>query len=165
MACISVIGPNSQDLGYNDSVYSVALSRNSAWLASASWDRTVKIWDTSNGKCLQTLSIGKALFNISIDTTGLYLHTEIGTIAIDVSTTSTPSATDPKCSQHKGWGLSSDGAWITYDSENFVWLPSEYRPSCSAVSGNTIGIGVGSGRVWICNFNVNNPYGSLEGYV
>ncbi|KAI9778784.1 MAG: hypothetical protein M1839_007874 [Geoglossum umbratile] len=151
--------------GHSGSVNSVAFSHDSAWLASASWDKTVKIWDASSGECLQTLSIGMALFNISIDTTGLYLQTEIGTIAIDVSTTSTPSVTDPQSSQHKGWGLSSDRAWITYDLENLVWLPSEYRPSCSAVSGNTIGIGVGSGRVWICNFNVNNPYGSLEGYV
>ncbi|KAI9769750.1 MAG: hypothetical protein M1839_003596 [Geoglossum umbratile] len=152
--------------GHSDWVQSVAFSPNSAQLASASNDHTVKIWDASNGKCLQTLSIGKALFNISIDTTGLYLHTEIGTIAINASTSSiTPSVTDPQSSQYKGWGLSSDGVWITYDSENLVWLPSEYRPSCSAVSGNIIGIGVGSGRVWICNFNINNPYSSLEGYV
>ena len=32
-----------------------------------------------------------------------------------------------------------------------MWLPSEYRASCSAVSRKTIGIGCGSGRVWICN--------------
>ncbi|KAI9770372.1 MAG: hypothetical protein M1839_003214 [Geoglossum umbratile] len=151
--------------GHSDWVQSVAFSPDSTWLASASSDYTVKIWDASSGECLQTLSIAKTLFNISIDTSGLYLHTEIGTIAIDISTTSTPSIKDAQSSQRKGWGLSSDGIWITYDSENLVWLPSEYRPSCSAVSGNTIGIGVGSGRVWICNFNVNNPYHSLEGYV
>jgi hypothetical protein len=45
---------------------------------------------------------------------------------------------------------------MTYNSENLVWLPSEYRPSCSAVSGKTIGIGVGSGKVWICNFKVDD---------
>ena len=31
-----------------------------------------------------------------------------------------------------------------YNSENRLWLPSEYRPLHSAVSGDTIGIGVGS---------------------
>src|SRR4051795_7317242 len=79
--------------GHSSSVWSVTFSHDSAWLASASDDRTVKIWDASSGECLQTLSIGKALFNISIDTTGSYLHTEIGTIVIDTSTTSsiTPS--------------------------------------------------------------------------
>jgi hypothetical protein len=52
--------------------------------------------------------------------------------------------------------VSSDGEWITYNSKNWVWLPSEYRPSCSAVLGKTIGIGVGTGKVWICNFKVDN---------
>ncbi|KAI9767962.1 MAG: hypothetical protein M1840_005274 [Geoglossum simile] len=153
--------------GHSSYVRSVTFSHDSAWLASGSYDRTVKIWDASSGECLQTLGIGKALSNISIDTTGLYLYTEIGTIAIDASTTSsiTPSVTDPQSPQYKGWGLSSDGAWITHDSENLVWLPSEYRPSCSAVSGNIIGIGAGSGRVWMCKFSANNPYGALEGYV
>jgi WD40 repeat protein len=153
--------------GHSNSVASVAFSYDSVWLASASRDKTVKIWDASSGECLQTLSIGRTLFNISIDTTGLYLHTEIGAIVIDASTTlsMTPNVMDSQNVQYKGWGLSSDGAWITYDSENLLWLPSEYRPSCSAKLGNMIGIGVGSGRVWICNFSVDNPYGSLEGYV
>jgi WD40 repeat protein len=33
----------------------VAFSHDSTWLASASVDRTVKIWDASSGACLQTL--------------------------------------------------------------------------------------------------------------
>ena len=70
--------------GHSDRVRSVAFSHDSARLASASYDKTVKIWDASSGECLQTLGIGKTLFNISFDTTGSYLHTEIGTIAVDM---------------------------------------------------------------------------------
>jgi WD40 repeat protein len=140
--------------GHSGWVRSVAFSHDSARLASASDDNTVKIWDTSSGECLQTLDIGKVLFNITLDTTGLYLHTEIGSIAIDASASNmTPYVTNPR---YQGGALSSDRAWITYNSENVVWLPSEYRPSCSAVSGKTIGIGVGSGKVWICNFKVDD---------
>jgi len=143
--------------GHRGEVSSVAFSHNSARLASASWDRTVKIWDASSGECLQTLEIGKLPFNISFDTTGSCLHTEIGTIAVNASTSNmTPSVTDLQNPRYQGWALSSDGAWITYNSENLVWLPSEYRPSCWAVSGKTIGVGVGSGKVWICNFKVND---------
>jgi WD40 repeat protein len=148
-----------QTLGdHHGEVSSVTFSHDSARLASASVDKTVKIWDASSGKCLQTLDIGKALFNISIDTTSSYLHTEIGTIAINTSASNrTPYiTTNPQNSRYQGWALSSDGAWITYNSENVVWLPSEYRPSCSAVSGKTIGIGVGSGKVWMCNFKVGD---------
>src|SRR2546423_809964 len=143
--------------GHSDSVRLVAFSHDSARLASASDDNTVKMWDASSGKCLHTLEIGKLLFNISFDTTGSCLHTEIGTIAVNASTSNmTPSVTDLQNPRYQGWALSSDGAWITYNSENLLWLPSEYRPSCSAVSGKTIGVGVGSGKVWICNFEVSD---------
>ena len=42
-------------VGHSDAVTSVAFSHNSAQVASASWDRTVKVWDASSGECLQTL--------------------------------------------------------------------------------------------------------------
>ncbi|KAF1967661.1 HET-domain-containing protein, partial [Bimuria novae-zelandiae CBS 107.79] len=41
--------------GHSNGVTSVAFSHDSARLASASYDRTVKIWDASSGACLQTL--------------------------------------------------------------------------------------------------------------
>ena len=141
--------------GHSSGVYSVAFSHDSARLASASGDNTVKVWDASSGQCLRTLSIGKALLNISLNTTGSYLYTEIGTIDLGASSLNiTPSVTDPQNPQYQGWGLSPDGVWITYNSENLVWLPSEYRPSSSAVLGKMIGIGVGSGKVWICNLKL-----------
>ena len=142
--------------GHSSSVYSVAFSHDSTRLASASGDRTVRIWDASSGACLQTLEVGKVLNDISFDATGLYLYTEIGTIAINalLPLNMTPIATKPQSLQYQGGGLSSDRAWITYGSKNVVWLPSEYRPSCLAVSANTVGIGVGSGKVWMCSFNV-----------
>ena len=143
--------------GHSSSVTSVAFSHDSARLASASHDRTVKIWDASSGECLQTLGTSKALLSISFDTTGSFLHTEIGTT--DISALSginvIPTIIEPQNPRYQGGALSLDRAWITYNSENLVWLPSEYRPSCSAVSGKTIGIGVGSGKVWICNIELD----------
>jgi WD40 repeat protein len=83
--------------GHSGSVSSVAFSHDSTRLASASVDTTVKIWDAGSGECLQTLGIGKDILNISFDSTGSYLHTEIGTIAIDGSPALniTPSVTGP----------------------------------------------------------------------
>ena len=41
--------------GHGDSVYSVVFSPDASRLASASDDKTVKIWDATSGACLQTL--------------------------------------------------------------------------------------------------------------
>jgi WD40 repeat protein len=42
----------------------VAFSHNSVRLASASEDNTVKIWDISNGECLQTLKDHSNIVNM-----------------------------------------------------------------------------------------------------
>ncbi|KAF7505108.1 hypothetical protein GJ744_001248 [Endocarpon pusillum] len=141
--------------GHIDWVLAVAFSYDSARLASASFDNTVKVWDASSGECLQTLDIRSLFFNISFDTTDSYLHTGMGIIAINASSAldKTPHVTKSQGPRYQGWGLSSDRAWITYNSENLVRLPPEYRPSYSAVSGRTVGIGTGSGKVWMFSFN------------
>ena len=138
--------------GHSSWVVSVAFSHDSARLASASWDKTVKLWDTSSGECLQTFTTSKIVYRISFDITDSYLHTDIGIIEIRAFSGPRPHLPDlkPQSLQHKGLALSTDGLWITYNSENLVWLPQEYRPFRSAVSEGIIGVAVESGRVWIC---------------
>jgi WD40 repeat protein len=141
--------------GHSDSVTSVAFSHGSTQLASASWDRTVKIWDASSGACLHTLDVGKVLYELSFDPAGCYLHTEIGSIDIRSSEVSSKGTTaEPVRPLHVGTGVSSDSKWIQYDGDNMLWVPSEYRPSCSTLSGNMVGVGVGSGQVWICSIDL-----------
>jgi WD40 repeat protein len=144
--------------GHSDFVNSVAFSYDSARLASASRDNTV---NTGSGKCLQTLVIRKALFDISFDPTGSYPYTDISAIALRASSSSLSlnlptNIVDLYSPQHYGWALSLDGEWIIYNSENRVWIPSEYRPSCLAVSGKTIGVGTASGKVWMSKFKVDS---------
>jgi WD40 repeat protein len=51
--------------GHSRSVTSVAFSHDSSKLASASFDKTVKVWDASSGACLQTLK-GHSDYVISV---------------------------------------------------------------------------------------------------
>ena len=139
--------------GHSDYINSVAFSHDSTRLASASYDGTVKIWDASSGACLQTLPIDNVPREISFDPAGSCLLTEFGTIAIRPSSLSSAThAAEPRHSQHQRGGVSADKTWITYNNNKMLWLPSEYRPSCSNISGNEIAIGVSSGRIWICSF-------------
>ncbi|KAF2016003.1 hypothetical protein BU24DRAFT_462211 [Aaosphaeria arxii CBS 175.79] len=102
---------------------------------------TVKIWDAGGGDCLQTLEVGRSLRDLSFDSTDFCLHTEIGTIITGGSTAPTwaTAATEPQPPQHQCPALSSDNNWITYNSKRVLWLPTEYHPSSSAVSGKMIG--------------------------
>ena len=142
--------------GHSDVVTSVAFSYDSARLASTSHDKTVRIWNAS-GECLQIFSVARVLSDISFDISDSYLHTEIGTIDISAlpGSVKRPTVSEPRSPQYQGLGLSADGVWITLDSENLVWLPPEYRPHRSAVVRNTIGIGVRSGKVWMCKLLTN----------
>ena len=132
-------------------VDSVAFSHDSTQLASASRDSTVKIWDAGSGACLQTLNIGQGLNSISFDTTGSCFSTDIGLICISSSAVPNISTVvTPQRPQVQYTALSLDNVWITFNSKNLLWIPQEYRPSCSIMLGNMIGIGTKSGRVWVC---------------
>jgi WD40 repeat protein len=144
--------------GHRSSVSSVAFSHDSSKLASASSDNTVKVWDASSGACLRTLNIGRVLYSLSFDPTNSVLRSEIGSIAIHGSETSSKIAVvEPVLPQYLGTSLSSDSIWIKYGGRNLLWIPSEYRPSCSAVCGNRIGMGVATGRVWTCSVDLGTP--------
>ena len=152
-ACMSTLE------GHSGGVSSVAFSHDSTRLASASWDRTVKVWDASSGACLLTLNISHQIYRISFDVSGSYLQTDIGTVDISAlagRAASSQPILNPCSPQYHGLTLSKDGVWIADNSENLLWLPSEYRPSCSAVSGDTICVGVGTGRVWIFKVECSN---------
>jgi len=143
--------------GHSDSVWSVAFSYDGTQVISGSWDKTVKIWDAGSGACLKTLNVGRTVSPVAFDTTGLYLLTNTGTISWDILSDSNTAlaATALEEPRHHGYGLNADKAWITWNGQNILWLPSEYRPSCSAVASSTIVIGCTSGRVLTINFLFN----------
>jgi WD40 repeat protein len=124
--------------GHSSYVSSVAFSHDSTRLASASGDSTVKIWDASSGACLQTLE-GHSGPVSSADL-----------VSILALPHSDEIVTKSQQSIRQKVMISSDNIWISDDAQELLWLPTEYRPASAAVSGKRVGLGTGSGKVWIC---------------
>ena len=141
--------------GHNDWVRSVAFSHDSKLVVSGSFDQTIKIWNASSGDCLQTLQVGYTASNISFNTAGSCLFTNKGTISLDISPASNTAlvTTVLKEPQHCSYGLSTEEAWITWNDRKVLWLPTEYRLSCSVIAPWIIIIGCSSGRILIINFS------------
>jgi hypothetical protein len=126
--------------GHSNGVRSVAFSHDSTRLASASEDMIVKIWDVSSGACLQTLE-GHSSSISSADLASI--------LALPYSD---KNVTKSQQSVHQGVMISSDNIWVSENAQKLLWLPTEYRPVSAAVSGRFVGLGTGSGKVWICRF-------------
>ncbi|KAL7795766.1 Pfs, NACHT and WD domain protein [Trichoderma ceciliae] len=131
--------------GHRRWVTLVAFSHDSSLIASASVDGTVRLWRVNTGECMQTLNIAdRSLSHLSFKPDQLQLLTNVGAFAT-AGTNYDFHAT--------GYGFSRDRCWITWNGNNLLWLPVEYRPSCTAVSKSTIVAGCYSGRVWVIAFS------------
>ncbi|KAL2168899.1 hypothetical protein VTG60DRAFT_6734 [Thermothelomyces hinnuleus] len=147
--------------GHRHPINVLAWSHNSTRLASGSHDWTVRIWDPASGQCvsmfetgrpLKSLQFHKSNSNLLCTERGIFDLRYVGYLALG------PAYFDrslPKAIL--GYGLSMNEARITYEGENLLWLPPDYRPSRFATSGTTVAIGCHSGRVLIFKLLDTNP--------
>ncbi|KAH6881046.1 hypothetical protein B0T10DRAFT_609246 [Thelonectria olida] len=146
--------------GHSDCVKSVAFSHDSALVASASKDQTVRIWRTDVSDCVQTVHLGFAS-HLSFEPGNVRLLTDLGAITVQkpLAAEASVTSTAPVMPNHIrdcrfGFGITGDGCWISWHGNNLLWLPVDFRPSCSTVLGSTIVIGCRSGRVIIVRFSI-----------
>jgi WD40 repeat protein len=134
--------------GHSGSVSSVAFSHDSALLASASGDGTVRIWRTDTGKCVQSAEIGVTARRLSFQLGDRELLTDVGALVIsDVNPTTSACFSAEALNHRSGYGISTDNCWITWHGDNLLWLAKQVRPACSAISRSMVVIGCSSGRV------------------
>ena len=127
--------------GHTDYVTAVAFSPDGSLLASASWDKTVRLWQVSTGQQVQQLEEPRTVTEIKFTANGQSLLTNHGHILIP------PFDTIQRDQQSTSNHLVLSDEWVSYGKKKILWLPQEYRSALTSFYQNQIAFGHDSGRV------------------
>ncbi|KAF1959379.1 hypothetical protein CC80DRAFT_524019 [Byssothecium circinans] len=119
-------------------------------VASASRDSTVRLWEAETGAHRSTLEgHSGSVSAVAFSPDGKYIQTDRGDIALSSPIIPSPSVPLPQPSH-----IFIEDQWISVDQQRLLWLPPEYRPTCSAVNRHMVCLGHSSGRTTLLNFDV-----------
>ncbi|MFB7390340.1 NB-ARC domain-containing protein [Streptomyces microflavus] len=129
--------------GHTDTVYSVAISPEGTWLATASYDGTVRLWDRATGTCTATLTgHTRLVYSVAISPEGTWLATASydGTVRLWDRATGTCTATLTGHTDTVNWvAISPEGTWLaSTSSDGTVRLWDRATGTCTAtLTGHT----------------------------
>ncbi|CAG9940993.1 unnamed protein product [Clonostachys rosea f. rosea IK726] len=129
----------------------VAFSADGSCLASASKEGSIQIWNLKTKKCAHSFQAKGEVFGISSVGSGFSIDTAAGTIVFGASQ-DMAEGKDLEVPGPIGYGITSQGDWITWCEDNVLWLPPEHRPQVFRAAGPTVTIGCTSGQFLILNF-------------
>jgi WD40 repeat protein len=147
--------------GHSSGVMSVAFSSDGTQVVSGSWDRTVRLWDAATGALQQTLKGHSAEVTsvaFSPDGTQVVSGSDDRTVRLwDAATGALQQTLEGHSGTVTSVAFSPDGKhiptlyvsseWLVEGTARYLWLPTDYRPTCEAVWGRLVVLGHSLGRL------------------
>ncbi|MCJ1425618.1 hypothetical protein MMC29_003518 [Sticta canariensis] len=122
-------------------ITAVAFSSDNQLLASAS-DPTIGLWNPATPNLVQLFE-AEGVNELSFSPDRTQLETNLG--RIQLSNIDCADQTRGHSLLSSPWMVRRN--WLTWNGHKALWLPPDFRPSCSAIRGNLIAMGQPSGRV------------------
>ncbi|KAF5522140.1 Vegetative incompatibility protein HET-E-1 [Colletotrichum aenigma] len=136
--------------GHNDWVNTVVFSQDGKIVAAAARDKVVRLWNAQPGTKPMERSFTLDRLATSLEFSEDGNHIKACGQWFDTNTCKASKEARPEQPAARTI-IKSD--WILQDGEKALWLPRDYRPTCSAQHGNSHALGLSSGRVAILEFD------------
>ncbi|KAK4071255.1 uncharacterized protein Triagg1_6286 [Trichoderma aggressivum f. europaeum] len=150
----------------DDVLVSVTISHDSALVAAMPGGSNIAVWRVDTGDLVQCVDLYCYVHwfsrQLSFARNKLEILTAFGLVAID--DTGGSVGWKPLPPRFVGPGISNDGSWITWNNDNLLRLPAEFQNSDYAISGSTVAIRSGSGRIIFIGLSadvLSNLYGGM----